>query len=81
MQTVNLRKVGGSLMLAIPPSLVSVLGFSQTVNLDVQDGKLIVIKSQPSYCLEALLAEHSSSQTDSELQDWINDTTVSGELL
>lgn len=59
----NLRKVGGSVMLAIPPALLKKLGLEagETVSLDIQDGKLLVEpKQKPSYKLADLLAEHQA---------------------
>lgn len=59
----NLRKVGGSVMLAVPPTLLKKLGLDagKTVSLDIQDGKLLVEpKKKPSYKLEDLLAEHQA---------------------
>lgn len=57
----NLRKVGGSIMLAVPPTLLKKLGLDagKAVSLDVQDGQLLVKPRQkPSYKLADLLAEH-----------------------
>ncbi len=59
----NLRKVGGSTMLALPPVLLRELNLNagQTVSLYVQDGKLwIEAKKKPSYQLADLLAEQAT---------------------
>ena len=59
----NLRKVGGSIMLAVPPALLKKLGLDagKAVSLDVQDGQLLVKPRQkPSYKLADLLAEHEA---------------------
>ena len=59
----NLRKVGGSVMLAVPPTLLKKLGLDagKTVSLDVQDGKLLVEpKKKPLYKLADLLAEQQT---------------------
>lgn len=69
----NLRKVGGSVMLAVPPTLLKKLGLDagKTVSLDVQDGKLLVEpKNKPLYKLSDLLAEHQMSGLE---QDAWND--------
>ncbi len=69
----NLRKVGGSVMLAVPPTLLKKLGLDagKTVSLDVQDGKLLVEpKNKPLYKLSDLLAEHQMSSLE---QDAWND--------
>lgn len=67
----NLRKVGGSIMLAVPPTLLKKLGLDagKTVSLNVQDGKLLVEpKKKPSYKLADLLAEHKT--LDLEQDAW-----------
>lgn len=67
----NLRKVGGSVMLAVPPTLLKKLGLDagKTVSLDVQDGKLLVEpKKKPSYKLADLLAEQQA--LDLEQDAW-----------
>ena len=59
----NLRKVGGSVMLAVPPTLLKKLGLDagKTVSLDVQDVKLLVEpKKKPTYKLADLLAEQQA---------------------
>ena len=69
----NLRKVGGSIMLAVPPTLLKKLGLDagKAVSLDVQDGQLLVKPRQkPSYKLADLLAEHEALNLE---QDAWND--------
>lgn len=69
----NLRKVGGSVMLAVPPTLLKKLGLEvgKEVSLDVQAGKLWVEpKKKPSYKLADLLAEHQALSLE---QDAWND--------
>lgn len=68
----NLRKVGGSVMLAVPPTLLKKLGLDagKTVSLDVQDGKLLVEpKQKPSYKLADLLAEHQAAGLEQDAWD------------
>ena len=65
----NLRKVGGSIMLAVPPTILKKLGLDagKSVSLDVQNGKLLVEpKKKPSYKLEDLLAEHQAIDLDQD---------------
>lgn len=65
----NLRKVGGSIMLAVPPTLLKKLGLDagKAVSLDVQDGKLLVEpRKKPSYKLADLLAEHQASDLEQD---------------
>ena len=60
MHTTNLRKVGGSVMLAVPPAILELLNLEAgaTVGLAV-DGERLVIQSQtkPRYTLDELLAQ------------------------
>ncbi len=48
MHTTNLRKVGGSVMLAVPPALLDILQLQPgaKVGIAVESGRLIV-KAQP----------------------------------
>jgi antitoxin ChpS len=60
MHITNLRKVGGSIMLAIPPAVLEVLNLQSgtTVGIAVDNGKLIIEpKSKPQYSLDELLAQ------------------------
>lgn len=66
----NLRKVGGSVMLAVPPAILKKLGLDagKSVSLDVQNGKLLVEpKKKPSYKLEDLLAEHQAMDLEQDV--------------
>lgn len=84
MHTITLRQVGGSTMLAIPPSLLRSLDFGDKVNLSTQNGKLIIEKAvtRPSYTLEELLAQCDTNQPlDNELQSWVNDDMTGKELI
>ena len=59
----NLRKVGGSVMLAVPPTLLKSLGLDagKEVSLSIVNGKLVVEpKAKPSYKLADLLQEHQA---------------------
>lgn len=59
MHTTNLRKVGGSIMLAVPPTLLELLHLQAgaTVGISV-DGERLVIEPhpRPRYTLAELLA-------------------------
>lgn len=68
----NLRKVGGSVMLAVPPTLLKKLGLDagKTVSLDIQDGKLVVqSKKKPAYKLADLLAEQQALNLEQDAWD------------
>ena len=60
MHTTNLRKVGGSIMLAIPPAVLEILNLQSgtTVGVAVDNGRLIIEpQPKPQYSLEELLAQ------------------------
>lgn len=70
----NLRKVGGSIMLAVPPSLLRTLGLDagKEVSLRVKNGTLLIEpRKKPSYKLADLLAEHKSSDTEQDAWDGV----------
>ncbi len=60
MHTTNLRKVGGSIMLAVPPALLDILHLrpGAKVGLAVRSGRLVVEpQRRPRYTLDELLAQ------------------------
>ena len=59
MHTTNLRKVGGSVMLAVPPALLDILHLQPgtTVGLAVESGRLVVEPQRRRYTLDELLAQ------------------------
>jgi antitoxin ChpS len=83
--TTNLRKVGGSIMLAVPPAFLDQLHLQAgaLVGLAVDHGRLVVDpKPRPRYTLAELLAASDYSQPQSvEDRQWIDAPTVGGELL
>ncbi len=85
MHTTNLRKVGGSIMLAVPPALLDVLDMrpGATVGLAVESGRLVVeLQQKPRYTLAELLAKcDSGSPRSKEEGEWLGDKSVGGELL
>src|SRR3546814_18928913 len=65
MHVTNLRKVGGSVMLAVPPALLDVLHLNAgaKVGLTVDDGKLVVDPAaRPRYTMAELLAARSEAR-------------------
>ncbi len=85
MHTTNLRKVGGSIMLAVPPAILDLLHLhvGSTVSLAV-DGERLVIdpKVKARYTMDELLAASDYSQACSlEDREWIDAAPVGGELL
>jgi antitoxin ChpS len=85
MHVTNLRKVGGSVMLAIPPALLDTLGLQPgaKVGLAVDSGRLVVEPRQrPHYTLDELLAQ-CNPKTPRRKQDreWLDGKPVGGELI
>ena len=85
MHTTNLRKVGGSIMMAVPPAILNVLHLQAgaTVGLTVDRGRLVVVPARrPSYSLEELLAQCDASiETSAEEREWLESGPVGNELL
>jgi antitoxin ChpS len=93
MHTTNLRKVGGSVMLAVPPALLNVLQLQPgaKVGIAVEKGRLIVQPQQRRrYTLDELLAQcnskarHSkqgSKHASKQEREWLNSKPVGGELI
>lgn len=84
MHTTSLRKVGGSIMLAVPPVILDQLHLQAgaTVGLAVEHGCLVVDpKPRPRYTLAVLLAASDYSQMQSaEDREWVDAPAVGGEL-
>ena len=85
MHTTNLRKVGGSVMLAVPPALLDILRLrpGTKVGLAVERGRLVVEpRKRPRHNLDELLAQcdPKAARTRAE-RDWLVDKPVGGELI
>lgn len=85
MHTTTLRKVGGSVMLAVPPALLDVLHLSAgaMVGLAVDNGRLVVEpKARPRYTLDELLAQcDATAELAAEDREWLDARPVGRELL
>lgn len=85
MHTTNLRKVGGSIMLAVPPALLDVLHLAAgaKVGLTVDNGRLVVEPvARPRYTLDELLAQcDASAEISAEDREWLDARPVGSELL
>jgi antitoxin ChpS len=85
LHTTNLRKVGGSVMLAVPPAFLDQLHLQAgaTVGVAVDRGCLVVNPSpRPRYTLAELLATSDYSQPQPvEEREWVDAPAVGGELL
>jgi antitoxin ChpS len=84
MSVTNLRKVGGSIMLAVPPSILSLLKLEpgSPVDVAVEEGRLVIEPvKKPKYTLEELLAQCKPVQKRSaEDEEWLNVAPVGKEL-
>lgn len=85
MHTTKLRKVGGSIMLAVPPAFLDQMHLQAgaSVGLAVDQGCLVVDPNpRPRYTLAALLAasDYSQPQTAGE-REWLDAPAVGNELL
>ncbi len=85
MHTTNLRKVGGSVMLTVPPALLDVLELraGARVDIGIEKGRLIVApRTRPSYTLDELLAQcDETAPDDHEDRAWLEAKPVGNELL
>jgi antitoxin ChpS len=85
MHTTILRKVGGSIMLAVPPAFLDQLQLQAgtTVGIAVADGRLVVSPNpRPRYTVADLLAISDYPQSQSaEEREWLDAPAVGGELL
>jgi antitoxin ChpS len=85
MHTTNLRKVGGSIMLAVPPALLDILHLrpGAKVGLTAKRGRLVVEPQQRKrYTLDKLLAQcDPKARRGKEDRQWLGDKPTGGELL
>jgi antitoxin ChpS len=93
MHTTNLRKVGGSVMLAVPPALLDILQLQPgaKVGIAVKSGRLVVVpQPRRRYTLDELLAQcdpkarlskQRSKQGSKQERQWIDGRPVGGELI
>lgn len=85
MATTTLRKVGGSVMLAVPKAILDTLDLKAgaQVSVDIQDGRLLVEpRPRPRYTLQELLeaSDYSKPQPPEE-REWIDAPAVGRELI
>ncbi len=85
MHHTNLRKVGGSVMLAVPPSILDILHLNAgaTVGLTVNGGRLVIEpRRKPKYSLDQLLALcDREAPLATEDKAWLNGRPVGAELV
>lgn len=85
MHTTNLRKVGGSVMMAVPPALLDLLhiGAGTKVSLAVDNGRLVVDpQPRPRYTLDELLAQcDSTAEMNDDDRIWLDHKPMGDELI
>ena len=85
MPTTTLRKVGGSVMLAVPPALLDLLNLraGAEVSVAVADGKLVIESARKKrYALDELLAEcNANAETLAGDREWLDGGPRGSELL
>ena len=85
MHTTSLRKVGGSVMLTVPPALLEQLSLQPgaKVGIAVESGRLIVEpKLRPRYTMDELLAQcNPKAKRTREEREWLAGKPAGGELI
>jgi antitoxin ChpS len=85
MHTTNLRKVGGSVMLAVPPALLDILQLQPgaTVGIAIESGRLVVKpQRRRRYTLNELLAQcDPKARRGKKDREWLDSKPVGGELI
>ena len=85
MPTTILRKVGGSVMLAVPPALLGLLNLraGAEVAVAIADGKLVIEPApRKRYALADLLAEcDAGAEVSREDREWLDGGPQGSELL
>ena len=85
MYTTNLRKVGGSVMLAVPPALLELLHLQAgaSVGIAVDSGHLVIEpRLRPHYALEELLSQcDTAAERSAEDREWLDALPVGREIL
>jgi antitoxin ChpS len=84
MSEAKLRKVGGSVMLAVPPAVLDELGVGadSVVELAVKRGKLIVEpRSRKRYTLDELISQCDPKAPLDRDEEWLAAPPVGRELI
>ena len=85
MHSTNLRKVGGSVMLAVPPALLDILQLQPgaKVGIAIESGRLVVEpQRRRRYTLRELLAQcNPKARHTKEDREWLDSKPMGGELL
>lgn len=88
MHTATLRNVGGSTMLALPPSLLNMLDLKAgvMVGISIEEGHLVINPiSRPTYTLEQLLSMSVDTVVGTPVspqeREWLDAPAIGEELL
>ena len=85
MHTTHLRKVGGSVMLAVPRAVLDVLGLrpGAKLGITIERGRLVVEPpKRPRYTLDELLAQcDPKARRTKEDREWLDNQPVGRELI
>jgi antitoxin ChpS len=85
MYITRLKKVGGSVMLAVPPAVLKTLALSadSEVGMTIDNGRLVIEpQKRPRYSLEELLAQcDPHAEMSEEDREWIDAPAVGKEIL
>ncbi len=85
MHTTNLRKVGGSVMLAVPPALLDMLQLKAGASVGIAlDGDALVVKASDlkRYTMSELLeaSDYTGAPFDED-REWLDSPTAGRELI
>ena len=85
MHTTHLRKIGGSVMLAVPPALLDLLHLQAgaTVGIAAERGRLVVEPRQRRrYTLNELLSQcKPKAPRPRQEREWLDNKPVGGEFI
>ncbi|MBM7345258.1 AbrB/MazE/SpoVT family DNA-binding domain-containing protein [Pantoea coffeiphila] len=85
MHIARLKKVGGSVMLAVPPAVLKTLGLTtdSEVGMTIDNGRLIIEpQKRPHYSLDELLAQcDPHAEISEEDREWVNASALGKEVL
>ncbi len=83
--TTNLRKVGGSVMLAVPPALLDLLDLQAGAKVDIGvEGRRSIVapRGRPHYTPEELLAQcDETAPAEDRDRAWLDAPPIGNELL
>lgn len=84
MAMVKLRQVGGSLSLAVPPTIRDALGLApgSVLEIEASEGAIIARPARPKYTIDELIAacDLDAPEPDSA-RDWIDAPALGREML